>query len=150
MPSISREVVVTAPLRMVYDAWAQFETYPQFMEGVEEVSVVDAKRLRWRAHSQDGSAPQEWEVAITEQAPDDRIRWEASAGPVRAGAVLVDALDPGRTRVRMEMDIEAARADEDAIAARAERDLQAFKGYVEARASQSSGWRTPPAPGGRE
>ena len=50
----------------------------------------------------------------------------------------------------MEMDVEAARDDEVEIAARAERDLQAFKGYVEARASQTSGWRTPPAPGGEE
>lgn len=146
MPNISREVVVAAPLRLVYDAWAQFEAYPQFIEGVDEVSVLDAKRLRWRAQAADGAAASEWDVAITEQAPDDRIRWEASGGPVRAGAVLVDALDPGRTRVRMEVDVEAAREDEADIAARTERDLQAFKGYVEARASQTSGWRTPPAP----
>ena len=147
MPSITREVVVTAPLRMVYDAWAQFESYPQFLEGVEEVSVLDAKRLRWRARTLDGAGDtDEWEVAITEQAPDDRIRWEATAGPVHGGAVLVDALAEGKTRVRMEMDVESARADEDEIAMRAERDLQAFKGYIEARASQVSGWRTPPAP----
>jgi len=150
MPSITREIVVSAPLRIVYDAWAQFESYPQFLEGVADVSVLDTKRLRWRADSPDGAGPREWEVAITEQAPDDRIRWEATVGPVRAGAVLVDALDAGRTRVRMEMDVEAARDDEVEIAARAERDLQAFKGYVEARASQTSGWRTPPAPGGEE
>ncbi|MGE3855872.1 MAG: SRPBCC family protein [Dehalococcoidia bacterium] len=135
MPSITREVVVTAPLRIVYDAWAQFETYPQFLEGVEEVSLVDAKRLRWRARPGEGGAAQEWDVAITEQAPDDRIRWQAEGGPVRSGAVMVDALDAGRTRVRMEIDVEAARDDEPEIAARTERDLQAFKGYVEARAS---------------
>lgn len=147
MPSITREIVVTAPLRLVYDAWAQFESYPQFMEGVEEVSVLDARRLRWRARpSNGGGDADEWEVAITEQAPDDRIRWEATAGPVHAGAVTVDALAEGKTRVRMEMDIEAARDDEDEIASRAERDLQVFKGYIEARASQTSGWATPPAP----
>jgi uncharacterized membrane protein len=147
MPSITREIVVTAPLRLVYDAWVQFESYPQFMEGVEEVALLDAKRLRWRSRDSNGGGEAgEWEVAITEQAPDDRIRWEATAGPVRAGAVMVDALAEGKTRVRMELDIEAARDDEEEIAMRAERDLHAFKGYIEARASQTSGWSTPPAP----
>ena len=62
--------MVTAPLRMVYDAWTQFESYPQFMEDVEEVSLLDAKRLRWRARSADGARqPEEWEVAIIEQDP---------------------------------------------------------------------------------
>jgi len=49
------------------------------------------------------------------------------------------------------MDIEAARGDEDALAQRAERDLQSFKAYIEERAQQVSGWQAgvsdPGAPG---
>ena len=49
MPEVTREIVVAAPLRVVYDAWTQFEAYPQFLEGVVDVTQVEAKRLRWRA-----------------------------------------------------------------------------------------------------
>ena len=147
MSMINRETVVAAPLRLVYDAWVQFESYPQFLEGVEAVALVDANSLRWRESAERASDADEWDVEIVEQAPDSHIRWEASGGPVRVGAVLVDAVDEARTRVRMEMDVPRPE-DETVIAMRAERDLAAFKGYMEARASQLSGWRTPPAPGG--
>lgn len=140
MPEISREVVVVAPLRMVYDAWTQFESYPQFLEGVEDVALTDAKQLRWRASNGDGGA-HEWDVRILELAPDDRILWEASGGPVRSGAVHLNAIAEGKTRVRMELDVEAAREDEPEIAQRAERDLQCFKDYIEERAAQISGWQ---------
>lgn len=146
MPQITRETVVTAPLRFVYDAWTQFETYPQFLEGVVDVEQVEAKRLRWRARSStgldDAGVEHEWDVRLVEQAPDDRILWEADFGPVRSGAVLLDAVTEGRTRVRLEMDIEAALNNETDLAFRAERDLQSFKDYIEARVQQISGWQS--------
>ena len=33
----SHTIEVNAPLRVVYNQWTQFEEFPHFMEGVEEV-----------------------------------------------------------------------------------------------------------------
>jgi uncharacterized membrane protein len=44
---ISSEVNV--PVRTAYHQWTQFEDFPQFMEGVTQVTQIDAKRLLWKA-----------------------------------------------------------------------------------------------------
>ena len=60
---------------------------------------------------------------------------------MRSGAVHLNAVAEGKTRVRMEMNLENAGDDEPEIAQRAERDLQCFKDYIEERAAQTSGWQ---------
>jgi hypothetical protein len=45
----THSIEVNAPLRAVYNQWTQFEEFPRFMEGVEEVRQEDRKRLFWRA-----------------------------------------------------------------------------------------------------
>ena len=49
MERIEKFITVKAPLRAVYNQWTQFEEFPKFMEGVEEVRQLDDKRLFWRA-----------------------------------------------------------------------------------------------------
>ena len=69
MPSIKKDIVVDVPVKAAYDQWTQFESFPQFMDGVKEVVQLDEKTLRWRASI--GGKEQEWESEITEQVPDD-------------------------------------------------------------------------------
>ena len=45
----THSIEVNAPLQAVYNQWTQFEEFPRFMEGVEEVRQEDRKRLFWRA-----------------------------------------------------------------------------------------------------
>ena len=40
MSTIEKSVTVDVPVRTAYDQWTQFETFPSFMEGVEEVRQV--------------------------------------------------------------------------------------------------------------
>ncbi|GAA0933686.1 SRPBCC family protein [Nonomuraea longicatena] len=40
MSTIEHALNVNVPLRATYDQWTQFETFPQFMEGVESVRQV--------------------------------------------------------------------------------------------------------------
>ena len=37
MNSIEKSIVVDVPVSTAYNQWTQFESYPQFMEGVESV-----------------------------------------------------------------------------------------------------------------
>jgi uncharacterized membrane protein len=49
MSVMEKSIVVDAPIRQVYNQWTQFEEFPLFMEGVDEVRQLDDKRLHWRA-----------------------------------------------------------------------------------------------------
>ena len=53
----------------------QFESFPQFMEGVERVEQKDDTRLHWVAKI--GGEKQEWDAEITEQHPEHRVAWKA-------------------------------------------------------------------------
>ena len=50
-----------------YNQWTQFEEFPRFMEGVEEVRQLDDTLLHWAVKV--AGKRQEWDAKITEQIP---------------------------------------------------------------------------------
>ena len=40
MSTIEQSIEVAVPVRTAYNQWTQFEEFPRFMEGVEEVRQV--------------------------------------------------------------------------------------------------------------
>ena len=65
MARIEKDTVVDVPISTAYDQWTQFESFPEFMEGIKEVIQLDEKRLRWRAEI--AGKDEEWEAEITDQ-----------------------------------------------------------------------------------
>ena len=51
MSTIEQAIEVQVPLSTAYDQWTQFEDFPQFMEGVEEVRQLDDTHLHWSRSS---------------------------------------------------------------------------------------------------
>ena len=49
MSATTHSIEVDAPLRAVYSQWTQFEEFPHFMEGIEQVRQEGEKRLFWKA-----------------------------------------------------------------------------------------------------
>ncbi|HKF84275.1 MAG TPA: SRPBCC family protein, partial [Candidatus Limnocylindrales bacterium] len=49
MAKIEKSIDVDVPVREAYNQWTQFESFPQFMEGVERVVQTDDKTLEWTA-----------------------------------------------------------------------------------------------------
>lgn len=43
---VEKSIDVEKPLHTVYNQWTQFESFPEFMEGVEKVHQMDDKRRR--------------------------------------------------------------------------------------------------------
>ena len=78
MGATTQSIEVNAPLRAVYNQWTQFEEFPRFMEGVEEVRQQGDKHLFWRAKV--GGKVKEWQAEITNQVPDERIAWRSVDG----------------------------------------------------------------------
>jgi uncharacterized membrane protein len=145
MASITQSIDVSVPVRVAYDQWTQFESFPQFMEGVERVEQLDDRRLRWKASV--GGRTEEWNAEITEQEPDMRIAWRSINGAANAGVVTFHRLDDLSTRVTLQMDWEpdgvvervgdVLRLDD----RRVKGDLERFKAFIEGRGAATGAWR---------
>ena len=145
MATIEKSIEVDVPVRTAYNQWTQFETFPQFMEGVREVRQLDDKTLGWRAEI--GGKDEEWVAEITEQVPDQRIAWRARSGKRNAGVVTFHRIADHRTRIMLQLDYEPEGAVENigdalgVVSRRVEGDLQRFKEFIESRGRETGAWR---------
>ena len=48
MSIIEKTIEVNVPEYKAYAQWMKFEEFPQFMEGVKEVTRLDGKRFHWK------------------------------------------------------------------------------------------------------
>jgi uncharacterized membrane protein len=145
MSTIEESVDAKVPVRTAYNQWTQFEDFPYFMEGVEEVKQITDTRLRWRAEI--AGVEREWEAEINEQRPDERIAWHAIDGPKNAGVVTFHRLDDSKTRIMLKLEFEPDDALEktgDAlgfVTRRARGDLERLKEFIEGRGTETGAWR---------
>ena len=144
MSTIAKSIDVNVPLQMAYNQWTQFEEFPLFMEGIEEVHQLDDKHLHWRAEVSGKS--KEWDSEIIEQIPDERIMWRSTSGAKNAGTVSFIPVAPHTTRVKVELVFDPVGLLEnvgDMLGmddARVEGDLERFKEYIESRGTETGAW----------
>lgn len=145
MSEIIEAVDVEVPVRTAYGQWTQFETFPQFMDGVKSVRQLDDTTLEWVAEI--AGREKRWKAKITEQEPDQRIAWTATEGAHNAGVVTFHHLDDGRSRVTLQLDVEpdgAIEAVGDALGVvrnQVKDDMKRFKEFIEARGTETGAWR---------
>jgi uncharacterized membrane protein len=143
--TITEEIAVDAPLSATYNQWTQFEEFPRFMHGVEEVTQLDDTRLRWVAKV--GGKRAEWDAKILTQEPDKRISWESEDGKHTRGTLIFEEIGPTSTRIRLEMTYVPEGVLEQAGSAvgldrrRISGDLQRFKEQIEQQGTESGSWR---------
>src|SRR5436189_5753172 len=101
METIEKTIEIDAPVNKVYNQWTQFEEFPRFMEGVEQVKQIDDSHLHWVAEV--GGKKKEWDAEITVQIPDERIAWQSTSGATTAGTVNFKPKDPDHTVVSVKM-----------------------------------------------
>src|ERR1044071_2940234 len=104
MANITQWIDVNVPVRTAYNQWTQFEEFPQFMEGVEEVRQLGDTSTHWRVKV--GGREKEFDAEITEQTPDQRIAWPSTTEPTHAGVVTFHKLDDETTRIMLQMDVD--------------------------------------------
>jgi uncharacterized membrane protein len=143
--TIDSSIEVAVPVTTAYNQWTQFEEFPQFMEGVEEVRQLDDTRLHWVASVAGRRA--EWDAKILEQHPDRQISWISEDGKKTRGTVTFESLDAQRTLVRLSIGYQAEGFVEAVGSAagfdrrRIDGDLKRFKELIEARGNASGAWR---------
>ena len=145
MSNIEKSIDVAVPVRTAYNQWTQFEEFPRFMEGVQEVRQLDDKRLRWRASV--GGTDKQWDAEITEQIPDERIAWRSVSGAENAGVVTFHHLSADRPRVMLQMEYDPEGVTENVgdamgvVSRRVTGDLERFKDFIESRGRETGAWR---------
>ena len=142
---VEKSITVDVPISTAYNQWTQFEDFPQFMGGVQQVEQLDDQRLRWVAEI--GGVKREWYATILEQRPDEKIAWAATEGATNAGAVYFFPAGAAQTSVRLELEYEPEGIVEkvgdklNIVEKQAESDLEKFKSFIESRNVETGGWR---------
>jgi uncharacterized membrane protein len=138
-------VDVNRPIDVVYNQWTQFESFPEFMEGVERIEQRDDTHLHWVIKV--GGITREFDATVTEQHPEERVAWKSDSGPDHAGVVTFHRLDDEKTRVTTQMDVDPEGFVENVadklgiLKARVSSDLERFKKFIESRPGETGAWR---------
>ncbi|GAB3006585.1 SRPBCC family protein [Amycolatopsis acidiphila] len=145
MSTITETVDVDVPVTTAYNQWTQFESFPQFMEGVEQIRQLDDTHLHWVTKV--GGATREFDATITEQHPDERVAWRSDSGPNHAGVITFHRLNDSTTRVTAQMDIDPEGFAENVgdklgvLDRRVKNDMRRFKEFIEHRGGETGSWR---------
>jgi uncharacterized membrane protein len=145
MSAVVESVDVDVPVGVAYNQWTQFESFPDFMGGVEEIRQLDATHNHWVTKI--GGVEREFDTEITEQHPDERIAWKSTDGTTHAGVVTFHRLDQAHTRVTVQLEWEPGDLTEKAGSAlgfdnrQVKSDLNKFKSFIESRGTETGAWR---------
>jgi uncharacterized membrane protein len=142
---IEESIDVEVPVRTAYNQWTQFESFPEFMGGVDKVTQTSDTMTHWEI-SVDG-VKREFDAEITEQTPDQRIAWNSLAGADHSGVVTFHRLDEGKTRIMLQLEsdpegvIETVADKLGFLKRQAKGDLERFKKFIESRGGETGAWR---------
>jgi uncharacterized membrane protein len=137
MSTIEKSIEVNVPEYTAYAQWMKFEEFPQFMEGVKEVTRLDGKRFHWKAEVE--GQEKEWDSEITEQAADQRLAWTSRGGVINGWVVTFHPLSSAKSKVMLQVEHDPQGLAENAgetlevVSQRVQGDLERFKAFIEKR-----------------
>ncbi len=146
MAEVQKSVDVDVPVSTAYNQWTQFESFPEFMDGVESITQTTNAHTHWVVKV--GGVEREFDTEIVDQTPDQVIAWRSIAGDTagHSGRVTFEPLGDASTRVNIVLGWEPEGLVEKAGAAlnfdqrQVDRSAEGFKSFIESRAPR-------PAPG---
>jgi len=145
MSDVIETIDVAVPVHTAYNQWTQFEEFPKFMDGVEEIRQVSDTLTHWKIKV--GGVQREFDAEITEQHPDERVAWHSVGGTDHAGVVTFHRLDDLTTRVTLQLDtapegvVETLGDKLGLVKHRAKGDMKRFKEYIESRGQETGAYR---------
>ena len=145
MSRITDHIEVDVPVTVAYDQWTQFESFPQFMDGVERVLQLDAKTLDWTATI--AGKTKHWRAEIVEQEPDRLISWRSLDGARNDGTVRFEPVDASTCRITLELDVAPDGPIESTgdalgfVSRRVKGDLERYREFIESRGQATGAWR---------
>lgn len=135
MSTVQQAIEVSAPLHTVYEQFASFDSYPQFMTGMQEITPVTGTTAHMVMDL--NGQPCEFDAEMTECRLDERVAWHAADGPMVSEVIMLRQIDSTHTRIiaQLEADVQGlmpgdAQAKE-MLDRRLKADLAGFKRYIE-------------------
>ena len=141
MSTIEKSIEVNVPEYTAYAQWVKFSEFPQFMEGVKEVTRLDGKRFHWKVEIAGRNT--EWETEITEQAADQRLAWTSRGGDIKGWVVTFLPLSSAKSKISLQVEYDSQGVAEhggealEVVSSRVQGNLERFKAFIEKR------WRPP-------
>ena len=146
MAQVIEAIDIDVPVRVAYNQWTQFETFPKFLSFVEEIVQIDATHTHWTVKI--AGVERVFDAVITEQHPDERVAWTSTGGEEdHGGVVTFHKLSDTTSRVTVQLDwasdgflekVGAVFGVDDHII---KSDLKNFKKFIEAADSETGAWR---------
>ncbi len=138
-PITVKNILVKAPLKHVYQAWADFENFPLFMQHIRSVTKTGERTSHW---VMDGPLHSrlEWDAETTRLEENKRIAWSSTDGDIKtSGQVSFNAMPDNQVEVTVMLRyIPPAGIVGDIFAAiftdpegKLAEDLRNFKHYIE-------------------
>jgi len=143
--TVEKSIEVEVPISTAYNQWTQFESFPKFMDGIDQIKQTDDTHMHWNVSI--GGVKREFDAEITEQHPDERIAWRSIDGKEQAGIVSFQKIEDDLTKITLQMDWEAEGAVEKVGAAigvddrQVDHDLKKFKELIESNGFEEGAWR---------
>lgn len=144
---ISKSLIVKRPVAELYQLWANFENFPNFMENIKSVTKTGDRTSHWVMEGPLG-AKVEWDAETTLLEENKRIAWNSKdLSPVAtSGQVSFNALPNDETEVTVLMHYDPPAGMVGEVAAkflgsldkRVEEDLRNFKHYAEGRVERTA------------
>ncbi|MCZ3389066.1 MAG: SRPBCC family protein [Actinomycetia bacterium] len=135
---------VERPVSTVYNQWTQFESFPEFMQGVNKVTQLDPATTEWDVEI--AGVERAFTADIIDQQPDRLIHWRSRTEPMQEGRVSFTPAGDA-TDVSLWLNFEPNGVVEQLgdklglVQGRVEGDLDRFKHFIEAREHATDAWR---------
>jgi len=99
MGSVTKSIVVDAPVAQVFTFWRNFENFPRFMENLESIQITGEDLSHWKAKGPLGKIV-EWDAKTTSVQENAKIAWQSTGGDIEThGAVTFEESGPNQTKV---------------------------------------------------
>ncbi|MGD2050253.1 MAG: SRPBCC family protein [Chloroflexota bacterium] len=136
---VTKSIIVKGGIDEIYDVWADFRNFPQFMNNIESVTPSGEDRTQWVMKGPLDTTF-EWEAKTTRMEENSRIAWKSVEGNMKtSGQVTFKELPQDQTQVTVTLQYvppggvvgEAAAALFGQPEKQLTEDLKNFKSYVE-------------------
>ncbi len=136
---VTKSIIVQGEPGELFNMWANFENFPNFMENIKSVRKTSSDTSHWVMEGPMGMDI-EWDARVTTLDKNKRIAWNSFEGDIKtSGQVTFNGLPHGETEITATVQyIAPGGAVGEAVAKLFEnpkekltQDLQNFKEYVE-------------------
>lgn len=91
---VGRAVTINRPRAELFAYFRDFTNLAHFMENVERIEVIDAKRSHWVVKAPGGRTV-EWDALITDEVEGEYLAWASQPGADIANSGRIDFRDAG-------------------------------------------------------